>query len=141
MAETTGRRRTDRRNDRPPLTRSDLESYGFEWQVVRARFRRQPGVAIAQADDLVRRMAEGGPYSRPDDAAWSHTLQLGVLLSEARRRDLKPFFEHYRTLIEAILAGASADEIELEAAPSKEIDLRVTELSRTRPAIRGGKHA
>jgi hypothetical protein len=134
-------KRPPSREKQRPLSATDVERYRLEWRAVQARFRRQPGIAVAQADDLVRRLLEGGSFSAPDRPPWVDTLQLGVLLGMAKRRDLKNVFAHYASIVEEILEAVSSDEIALDLEPPRVIDLRARSTSKLRSVLKGGKHA
>ena len=91
-------------NKRSGVSASDLDGYGREWRAVEARFRRQPGLAVAQADELVRRLIGGQSYAAPSRAPWIDTLELGVLLGRGSRRDLKRVLAHYASIVERVVA-------------------------------------
>ena len=104
------------------------EPYRIEWRAIKARFGTFPGLAIAQADELLARFLEGGEYRRPDAASRVATAKLGAVLRTADRQDLRRFFAHYASILDEALAGPSEIALESPPAQRREIDLRRLEL-------------
>ena len=109
----------------PSSTPDGVEMYRLEWRAVRARFRRSPGLAIAQADDLLKRLQEGAAYSVPSRSR-ADVRDLGIVLDWARRRDLKRVFAYYRSILDEALFRSAGDQITLDRVRPERIDLRVS---------------
>ena len=104
----------------------DVDMYRLEWRAIKARFGTFPGLAVAQADELLLRFLEGGPYRRPDTAARVATGELGADLKAVDRRDLRRFFAHYASVLDEALAVPTEIDLDDRSAPEV-IDLRPVE--------------
>jgi hypothetical protein len=115
---------------RPRIPSGDAFRYRAEWTAVRARFRRFPGLAVAQADDLVRRILESPEYSPPASEARRDMMALGAELEAAEKRDLALVFDYYASILDGALLGAVSNEIRLDQEAPEQIDLRTGRILR-----------
>ena len=104
----------------------DVDMYRLEWRAIKARFGTFPGLAVAQADELLLRVLDGGPYRRPDTATRLATAELGTELRAVDRRDLRRFFDRYASALDEALASPTEITLEDPSAPEV-IDLRPME--------------